>query len=151
MNPITNIEKIEKSLYALGVSLYRVKSSYVKYNAQQNLQGRTHYVDDDTCRFFKSKILRATHSTNGLLFGLVESVGSKPSDMPGGNRRAVVFDVFGDVVNDRAIWHRTTDQAVKAMYAFLDGFDAESHTRTELVKRAVRDIKTQSEILGVLV
>lgn len=35
--------------------LYREQGNNPKYHAQRNLQGRTHYVDDDTLRFHKAE------------------------------------------------------------------------------------------------
>ena len=50
-----------------------------KYNAQRNLQGRTHYVDDATLRCFRSRVLLTAINFDGLLFGLVESVSLNPN------------------------------------------------------------------------
>lgn len=41
------------------MELYKNKSSYAVRDAQQNLMGRTHYVDPDTLRWHKSKILES--------------------------------------------------------------------------------------------
>ena len=48
--------------------LYQSESSTPKYNAQRNLQGRTHYVDEDTLKFHKSRIISEHDSCNGLIF-----------------------------------------------------------------------------------
>jgi hypothetical protein len=124
-------DNINKALRAVGVSQFTCKSCYDKNNAQQNLAGRTHYADDDTLRYFKARILRGAHRADGLLFLLVESVGSKPEDSKR-NKRFNVFDVFGTVVNDREEWFATTDQAREAADKFLAAFDAELHTLGQL-------------------
>ena len=82
------------------MKLYRDQSSAPVYNAQRNLEGRTHYVDPDTLRFHYSRILRARATCNGLLFYIIESCAL---DMHNTKRgfRPVVFDLFGNVVNDR--------------------------------------------------
>ena len=38
---------------------YKTESDHPKVNAQRNLMGRTHYVDPDTLRWHKSRILSA--------------------------------------------------------------------------------------------
>lgn len=83
-------------------SLYRNESSDPKRNAQRNLQGRTHYVDDDTLRFHKSRILSARHVDGGLLFAIVTS---DATDYQGKTRgfRYVVFDLFGTVLDRPAL------------------------------------------------
>lgn len=128
---MTMKDNIDKALRAVGVSQFTCKSCYDKNNAQQNLSGRSHYADEDTLRYFKSRILRGVHRADGLLFLLVESVGSKPEDSKR-NKRFVVFDVFGTVVNDREEWFATTDQARAAADKFLAAFDAELHTLGQL-------------------
>ena len=82
-------------------SLYRNESMDPKANAQRNLRGRTHYVDDDTLRFHKARILSARVAANGLLFAIIESMSL---DWDGTKRgfRGVIFDIFGNVVGNRA-------------------------------------------------
>ena len=79
------------------MNLYRDESSYPKANAQLNLCGRTHYVDDDTLRWHKSRVI-STHVTDGgLLFAIVTS---DALDMDNKRRgfRYVVFGLFGNVL-----------------------------------------------------
>jgi hypothetical protein len=68
---------------------------------------------------------------------IVESVSSKPEDTKR-NKRFVVFDVLGTVVNDREQWFATTDQARKAAENFLAEFDADAHTAEALGAHAHR-------------
>jgi hypothetical protein len=135
-------DNIEKAVRAAGLSLFTCKSSYEKNNAQQNLAGRTHYADDDTLRYFKARILRGVHRADGLLFLLVESVGSKPEDSKR-NKRFNVFDVFGTIVSDREQWFTTADQARKAADDFLVGFDAEAHT-LEALRHMAHRLRTEA-------
>ena len=123
-----------------GISGYECKSCDPKYNAQRNLEGRTHYADDDTLRFFKARILSSRTEVDGLLFVIVESVPNL-SKNPAKSKRAVVFDIFGTVINDRdgeAAWHRTSDQARDSACEFVAGFDAIAHTIAELERKAKR-------------
>ncbi len=84
------------------MNLYREESSNPKWNAQRNLQGRTHYVDDDTLRFHHSKVLSTFITDNGLLFSLVESCAL---DMNNTKRcfRYVIFNIFGTVVERQSL------------------------------------------------
>lgn len=119
-------------------SLYTNKGGSPKDNAQRNLAGRTHYVDSDTLRWHKSRILSARHVDGGLLFAIVESCAL---DMHNTRRgcRYVVFDIFGNVISRVALedcW-RTSAQADKAMWAYLDTVDAKAVTR-EAIERTER-------------
>jgi hypothetical protein len=141
--------KIKAALHQIGIGLFSCKSSHDTRNAQQNLAGRTHYADADTLRYFKSRILRGYDRHNGLLFVVVESVGSKPYDTKR-NKRVVVFDVFGTVVNDREEWFATSAQAIKAAAEFIETFNAEAHTVTELERRAAAMVRDAGRIMETL-
>lgn len=77
---------------------YEKRSSYPKPCAQENLSGRTHYVDDDSLRFHDSRILWARPLCDGLLFAIIESVATEYRGSKRGFRY-VVFDLFGNVVS----------------------------------------------------
>jgi hypothetical protein len=139
---MTMKDNIDKALRAVGASPYTCRSCYDKNNAQQNLVGRTHYADEDTLRYFKARILRGVHRADGLLFLLVESVGSKSEDSKR-NKRFNVFDVFGTIVSDREQWFTTTDQARKAAADFLASFDAEAHT-LEALRHMANRMRTEA-------
>ena len=118
-------------------NLYRNESSDAKQNAQRNLCGRTHYVDDDTLRWHKSRVLATRVVDGGLLFAIITS---DAMDMANTKRgfRYVVFDVFGNVISrvDLESSFRTRDQASKAMWAYLDTIDAQALTY-EAMDRAI--------------
>lgn len=111
------------------MNLFREESSNPKYNAQRNLCGRTHYVDDDTLKFHKSRILETHITDNGLLFALVESVAVV---MDGSQRRyrPVIFDTFGTTLSRVNLedCHKTRKAAVKAMWATLNSISGMDHT-----------------------
>lgn len=103
--------------------LYRSESSDPKINAQHNLQGRTHYVDPDTLKFFRGRVLAFRIHSGGLLCSIIESV--KAHD----DRRIfryVIFDIEGNILArptmDGGLKNRSA--AEKAMYKVLDGIDA---------------------------
>lgn len=109
--------------------LYRDESSNPKRNAQLNLAGRTHYVDDDTLRFHKSRVLRTYRTNSGLLFALIESYALDPDNQ----RRAfrhVIFDVFGTVISmpDLNSGSSTRAAAEKAMWGAINNIDAVAWT-----------------------
>ena len=113
--------------------LYRQESGYPKVNAQVNLAGRTHYVDDDTLRFHKSRVISARHTDNGLLFYLVTSDALDYQNTTRGFRY-VIFDLFGTVLErtEREQAYRTSAQATKAMWRVLNDVDAVAVTRAAI-------------------
>ena len=48
-------------------------SDNIKYNAQVNLGGRSHFVDDETLQYFGGRILSACDEAGGRLFVVVYS------------------------------------------------------------------------------
>jgi hypothetical protein len=111
------------------MNFYRNESSNPKHNAQRNLCGRTHYVDDDTLRFHKSRVISARHVGEGLLFAIVTSDSLNYEGTKRGFRY-VIFDIFGNVLGRTAIEDafRKSDQATKAMWAALNAIDAKAVT-----------------------
>ena len=111
------------------MNLYRNESSNPKWNAQRNLSGRTHYVDDDTLRFHKSRVISARHTDGGLMFAIVTS---DQLDYAGTKRgfRYVIFDIFGTVLarTEMEQAHRKSDTATKAMWNHLNSIDAKAVT-----------------------
>lgn len=118
------------------MNLYRNESSDPKTNAQRNLVGRTHYVDDDTLRFHKSRVISARHSDEGLLFAIVTS---DSLNYEGTRRgfRFVIFDVFGTVLERTETENafRTSDKATKAMWVALNAIDAVWTTRDAIARQ----------------
>jgi len=90
------IDNIVSACSALGFYRFENKSSYHDDDAVRNLDGKTHYVDPDTMRFFKAKTLFAQHLNN--LFYIIEQ--SQASDFENSSRvrRVSVFNTFGECV-----------------------------------------------------
>jgi hypothetical protein len=112
------------------VRLYEQKNCYsAKLNAQANLTGRTHYVDDETLKWHHSRVLSAGHTDQGLLFYILTS---DALDMHNTKRgyRYVIFDVFGHVIGRPKLEDafRTKEQARKAMWVALNAIDAKALT-----------------------
>lgn len=108
---------------------YRNESSDPKRNAQRNLCGRTHYVDDDSLRFHKSRVISARHTDNGLLFAIVTSDALDYENTRRGFRY-VIFDLFGNVLDRTEIdgAFQTSEKATNAMRAALNSIDAHAAT-----------------------
>lgn len=130
---------VSKILRNIGVELFREKSGYPKCDAQQNLMGRTHYVDDDTLRYHYSRILGRGVFADGALFYIITS---DAMDMNNTQRgfRYVVFDVFGAVVSRLPVdqCFRTSDQARKALSTWRGTFDETEYYTGVLQQRAIR-------------
>ena len=126
---------------AIGQTLFERKSSYsAKDNAQMNLQGRTHYVDDSTLKCFHSRVMSGRDTDHGLIFAIVESVAKDYNNRSRGFR-FVAFDIEGTVINDRASATDTVSTSAKAerdMWDFLDGFDVLAHYKKVMEYKADR-------------
>jgi hypothetical protein len=111
------------------MQLYQNKSSYPKPNAQENLMGRTHYVDDATLRFHHSTILSTHVLYEGLLFAIITR---DAADYENKTRkyRYVIFDLFGTVIDRPKLedMFSTRNQASKAMWAMINTLDAKALT-----------------------
>lgn len=125
-------------------SLYRNESSNSKWDAQRNLEGRSHYVDDETLRFHKSRIVYTHVLANGLGYLLVESYAVNPDNQKRAFR-GVVFDIFGTIIDRPKLeaGYRTSQKAFDASMEVVKGLDfkaltmegierEEKHTKTEL-------------------
>ena len=114
-------------------NLYRNESSDPKTNAQRNLCGRTHYVDDDTLRWHKSRVLASRVIDQGLLFAITTSDALDMNNTKRGYRY-IIFDVFGNVLERPKLEEafRRREQCDKAMWTALNAIDAKAHTRTAI-------------------
>ena len=109
--------------------------SSAKYEAQDQLAGKTHYVDDDTLRFHHSRIISCDISHGGRLFWLIESCSLDMNNTKRGFR-FVVFDIFGNVISRVGLEDAfKTSKAAKTMLkAFLDNVDADKVTKEGIKK-----------------
>src|ERR1043166_8767060 len=128
--------------------LFRTESCDPKTNAQRNLDGRSHYVDDDTLRFHKSRILATFVMDEGLLFGLIESCAANYENTRRGFRY-VLFDVFGTVIDRpklEEMWS-TRKAATAAMWKHVNKIDAVSHTNIA-IEQAKRHFAMEMDVLS---
>jgi hypothetical protein len=151
---MTNEKNIISACKAYGVYPYQSKSSYPDSDAQRNLEGRTHYADPDTLRYFKARILRSTHSNNGLFYLIQESLECPIEPFNGVRaRRNVVFDLFGSVVNGREVFHKTAKQADKEYSELREWIDNEANAESianTLREYIASDSKHLNEALEIL-
>ncbi|BAQ86511.1 hypothetical protein [uncultured Mediterranean phage uvMED] len=118
----------------LNIEKFKYESSYPKNNAQMNLKHRTHYVEDSTLRYHKSRVLSSYHYADGLLFGLVESF----ADYEGNRKfRGVVFNIVGHCVYrlDTDYGVNNSSKAKKLMMEFINSFDAKSDAVEALISQ----------------
>lgn len=136
---LDNTNTLADLLDQTGVKLYRHESTDATRNAQQNLQGRTHYADPDTLRWHKARILSSRDIWNGAGFMVVESVSLDWDNTKRGFRFAV-FDVFGTVIERADLEHTfgSKDKATKAFWEWLGDFDPFAYYLTALESRARR-------------
>lgn len=131
-----NTKTLVSIINALRVSLFTHKSCEPKYDAQQNLSGRTHYVEDDTLRWHHARVNSSKCHADGLLFSITESVALDMHNRTRGTR-CVVFDVFGTTVYhpDLENTFRTSEKAQRERDAFLASFDIAAHYKEVLASK----------------
>ena len=134
--------------------LYKNEWSIPKVNAQENLNGRTHYVDSSTLRYFNSRILSALPVSNGAFYKIIESVSLNHEHTKRGFR-AVLFDIFGTVVYRPALEECFTskEKADKGFYWWFETFNEFEHYQQALdgkLKRLENEESKLSEILQTL-
>jgi hypothetical protein len=145
--------QIASTIQKMGIaSLYGMKSSYPKSNAQQNLSGRTHWASDENLRFFGCRISSAHETESGLLFYVIESSFLDFEKTKRGFRYAI-FDIFGECIARLDMDHafRTSEQAKKSMWKELETFDTAEHYKKALesiAKRADRESNQARQTLA---
>ena len=134
--------------------LYKNEWTNSKANAQENLEGRTHYVDSSTLRYFNSRIVSALPVSNGAFYKIIESVSLDHNNTKRGFR-AVLFDIFGTVVYrpDLKECFTSKEKADKGFYWWFETFNEFEHYQQALdgkLKRLENEEDKLSEILQTL-
>lgn len=129
------------------MELFKDKSGYPKVNAQENLCGRTHYVDSGTLSWHKSRILSARVVDNGLLFAITTSDALDINNTKRGFRY-VIFDIFGTILSrpDLQNAFRRHETCRKAMWAALNEIDAHAHTLVAIEQARVNYLKETNSL-----
>lgn len=131
---------------ALNISRFERCGYDAKATAQRNLSGKTHYVEDDTLKFFHARINSARVAHEGLTFAMVESV-AEDFENRARSFRFVAFDLFGTVLNDRESKHAKSEKATEEMLAWLESFDVLSHYKAAMSETAAR-LKRESAAMA---
>lgn len=128
----------------MSLNLYTDHSCRPLIDAQMNLSGRSHYVDQGTLRFFGARILSTHVINNGQLFALVESKRSGfPSDSPR-EFGFVIFDLFGNAIElpSTGNCYKNRNAATRAMWKAAKTIDADAITKVGF-KSERRSFNTQ--------
>lgn len=118
--------------------------------AESNLDGRTHYYDASTCRFFGSRAVHCRAIDDGLILGAIESL---PGDT-GRKYHCVFFDLDGFVIAEeitRGVKHSTKRAAMKhyeSCAAEIDGFAVCREMLARMAKRAEQSAAEYRAILA---
>ena len=110
-----------------------------KQNAVKNLCDKTHYVDDDTLRFFRSRIVACYVHDNGRLLSIIETLSLDMHHTKRGYR-FVIFDVTGKIVSNEKLEDCVSSKAIarKRLHTFLDSIDAKQITLDALAREKQR-------------
>lgn len=140
--------KLDEALQSAGTRRFDSYYTNAKHEAQRNLSGRTHYVDPDTLRFHKARVISTHLSPSHLLFAIVET---SAGDWENKTRicRSVIFDVFGNVI-ERKEW--PTPRAAGAYLGkLLPTFPSYSHTTNALRDRMILRRAQATKVLDLLI
>jgi hypothetical protein len=137
--PEVTAEQLAKVLQEKGIPLFRERTGLPLNQAQRNLEGLTHYVDDKTVASFKAKIHSVHVMEEGLMLCLVESVQAGPNAESGRVFRPVFFDVFGNTIYKPSI--DDSDSTLKAanlsMWKQADEID--------IIKATIEGVETKRD------
>lgn len=125
------IAAIVTALSKIHVQTFEDKSSDPKRDAQRNLAGKTHYVDDDTLRWHKSRVLSSEVLCGGLLLRIITS---DALDMNNTRRgyRAVVFDLFGTTIERPNLDEASATKRTALKRSEAQEIDLAAHYRTAM-------------------
>lgn len=140
-----NLKNIIRNIKPLFDVKYQPGSARVR--AQRALIGLTHYVDEDTLRFFGTRVLTANPVNDGLFYLLVESSYVDHNKTEKGVKY-VLYDVFGNVAMESDRIYKSDRNAKAAFWEHFSKFDQTTHYAAALdtlLKQAYREfIKIES-------
>lgn len=141
------METIKKALHAANVRTFQERYfSQAKQEAQEALRGLTHYADDSTMKYFRSRITSARPINEGLFFEITES-SSRDMHNTARGFRVVVFDVFGETVYRPKLEDmKATSTAARKAYLKDFTIDAAAHYADKLKARADKLTREASEL-----
>jgi hypothetical protein len=121
------------------MKIFRNESYDSTCNVQKNLNGLTYYYEADTMKFFKSRIVFDAITDKGLLLATVESFNNAQDKR---RFRVVIFNVCGDVVNDRDPQFTNSKTAIKSLWEQVDLINAKKET-SMAIKNATTNFKRE--------
>lgn len=144
-----SIAAIIAALSKIHVRPFGYESGDPKNNAQRNLNGKTHYVDDDTLRFHKSRVLSAQAIHSGLLFRIITSDALDMHNTKRGSR-AVVFDVFGTTVDRPKLEEATATKQAALNLSERQTIDLVAHYQAAIASELRNREREASELRAAL-
>lgn len=132
---------------ALGRQLFDHHRTDATCDAQENLEGRSHYVDPATLKFHHSRIVGGGVHLCGAAYRVLE-VTALDYDNTRRGYRAVLFDLTGRTIYhpDLDQCHRTKEQAMRAFWAWFETFDPLNYYRARITIQA-RELAQEVERL----
>lgn len=145
--PISH-EQVTATLRKAYLELFTEKSYDAKRDAQVNLAGRSHYVDDASLRFFHARIVYAQPIFGGAFYLLIEKSALDYDNKTRGFF-PVLFDVFGRVVYKPELNQssKTKDKAKALFWVWFEALDVSVYYRETLNERANR-LQNESVLLA---
>jgi len=131
-----------------GFQLFKLKHcSTAKYEAQEALSGITHYLNDKTLKYFKSRILKAKPILNNTFYMILESCSMDYHHTTRGFR-VVIFDLNGDTVNRPSLEEMRSKPAtaLKDYENWLKTFNPEDHYKRRIEDK-IRSLNHKIELL----
>lgn len=142
---------------AFGKPLYTNRRNDATCDAQENLEGRSHYVEPATLRYHHSRIVGGGVHLCGAAYRVLE-VTALDYDNSRRGYRAVLFDLTGRTIYHPKLeqCHRTKEQAMRAFWAWFETFDPLEYYRdrineqTRQLTQEVEQLKTAAATLESL-
>ena len=155
LEKLFSVEKIIKINAALNVNSGKFTNTWA-YNpvdvAMNHLRDKTHYYDEQTRKYFSSRVLECFLKFDDLICVTRESYLDYDK-----NRltRYVCFDVFGSVVfrgsiGDNDDGFKTTKQAEKAYEEWVDSFNVCQYYTDLLLKKVDKQNQLSVELTALI-
>lgn len=127
------IQSIIGALEKLHIHPFQHESCDAKRDAQANLRNKTHYVDDETLRWHKSRVLSTAPLHEGLLFRITCS---DAMDMHNTKRgfRSVVFDAFGTTIDRCGLEDAASTKHMAIKRSDMEEIDLVAHYRDAIAR-----------------
>ena len=130
---------------------FKEYSANHKRNAQANLSGLSHYVDNETLKFFNARVVESKVSYCGLYFILIET---KSADYENKTRckRATVFNIMGKILHQTECksTNNKNHKIISEAYEFIDNYESENDYFKDIKEALESANKMQIDALNQL-